>query len=146
MVDYVGGAGDDVFNGGDGTDAADGREGNDILRGGFGNDRLDGGSGADRFVYEATTDSAGTAVDRILDFAAGDVLDLSGIDASIRADGNQPFSIVNAFSGKAGELTLRYDTASGTTTLHADVSGDGLTDMTILFTGDVTALTSTWVL
>jgi hypothetical protein len=45
----------------------------------------------------------------VLDFAAGDVLDLSGIDANTGVDGNQAFTFVgNAIANDAGELSIRH--------------------------------------
>ncbi len=53
-----------------------------------GGDALKGGAGNDRFVYAALSDSAvsGLGKDAIADFATGDRIDLSAIDA----DGNPP--------------------------------------------------------
>ena len=84
-----GGAGNDtlfgdaaanMLAGGGGNDTLSGRGGNDVLDGGAGADVLAGGEGADRFAYEA--DAIGAA-DVIIDFAAGDVLDLPGMLASV---------------------------------------------------------------
>ncbi len=63
-----------------------GMAGGDVLTGGGGGDALKGGAGNDRFVYTALSDSAvsGLGKDTIRDFATGDKIDLSAIDA----DGN----------------------------------------------------------
>jgi len=116
--------------------------------GGAGKDNLAGGAGNDRFVYLATGDSAvGANADRILDFAAGDILDLSAIDANANTVGtNDAFTQVGAFSNVAGQFTLAFDGGSNTTTLLGDTDGNGAADFSVLFTGDVTALTGTWVL
>jgi len=53
---------------------------------------------------------------------------------------------VESFSGVAGQFTLVFDSIANTTAFKGDVDGDSVADMMILFTGDVTALTSTWVL
>jgi len=117
-----------------------------ILTGGVGKDILAGGAGHDRFIYRATGDSTvGANADRITDLAAGDILDLSAIDANANTVGvDDAFVQVAAFSNAAGQYTLAF--SGGTTTLLADVNGDGAADFSILFTGDVTALTGTWVL
>ena len=88
---------------------------------------------------------AGANADRITDFAAGDVLDLSAIDANVNTSGtNEAFVRVANFSGVAGQFTLAF--GCGTTTLLGDTDGNGLADFSVLFTGDVTALTGSWVL
>jgi len=119
-----------------------------VLTGGGGKDSLTGGAGNDRFVYLATADSVvGANADRIADFAAGDILDLSGIDADANTVvTNDAFTQVGSFSSVAGQFTLAFDGGSNTTTLLGDTNGDGVADFSILFTGDVTALTGTWVL
>jgi len=69
-----GGGGNDKLVGGDGGDTLAGGSGNDTLTGGGGIDWLSGDAGKDRFVF-----GKGTAQDdRVLDFAKGDVLELSG--------------------------------------------------------------------
>jgi len=118
------------------------------LTGGAGKDVLTGGGGNDRFVYLTTGDSVvGANADRITDFAAGDILDLSAIDANANTTPtNEAFTQVGAFSNVAGQFTLAFDTGSNTTTLLGDTDGNGVADFSVLFTGDVTALTATWVL
>jgi len=119
-----------------------------VLTGGAGKDNLTGGAASDRFVYLAIGDSvAGVNADRILDFAAGDILDLSAIDANANtAPANEAFTQVGAFSSVAGQFTLAFNGGSNTTTLLGDTDGNGVADFSILFTGDVTALTGSWVL
>jgi len=119
-----------------------------VLTGGAGKDVLTGAGGNDRFVYLATTDSMpGANADRITDFNPGDILDLSAIDANRNTpDTNDAFTRVGAFSGIAGQFTLAFSSASGVTTLLADTNGDRVADFSILFSGNVTATTSTWVL
>ena len=74
----VGGAGADSLSGGGGDDQLLGGAGADRLRGGAGADLLSGGAGADTFVFRSFAESTATAADRILDFAAGDLIDVSG--------------------------------------------------------------------
>jgi len=148
VIDAGGGSASDTLDGGTGNDVLNGGAGADILTGGAGRDVLAGGGGGDRFVYQAATDSRpGGSADRILDFAAGDVLDLSAIDANASTTGtNDAFARVASFSGVAGQFTLAFAAATNITTLLADTDGNGAADFSILFTGDVTALTGTWVL
>jgi len=119
-----------------------------VIAGGGGRDALTGGAGNDRFVYAATGDSGiGAVADRITDFASGDILDLSAIDADASSAGtNEAFHAVASFTSHAGEFTLAFDGGANTTIFLADVTGDGMADMAILFTGDVTGLTASWVL
>jgi large repetitive protein len=70
----VGGDGLDTLLAGAGNDRLFGGDGADTLVGGLGNDVLYGGGGADLFVYDA-----GDGNDRILDFDAGDQVDLTGV-------------------------------------------------------------------
>ncbi|MGF7148800.1 Ca2+-binding RTX toxin-like protein [Sphingomonas zeicaulis] len=153
----VAGAGDDVVDGGSGNDMIEGGNGNDVLKGaggddiligGSGRDTLTGGAGNDRFVYQSTIQSPASAnADRITDFALGDILDLSAVDASSVVAGDQAFVQVAAFTGTAGQLTLAFDAASNTTTLRGDADGNGVADFSILFTGNVAAaVTANWVL
>ncbi|MDB5471991.1 MAG: alkaline metalloproteinase [Caulobacter sp.] len=129
--------GDDWVSGGTGADKLFGEGGADVLYGGSGADLLWGGAGADAFVYGATADSTAGAFDTIRDFsaAAGDVVDLSDVDANIGLAGNQAFALVAAFTGAAGQMTV--STASGISTLSFDVNGDGVADMVIKTLGAV---------
>jgi len=141
-----GGSANDTLDGGGNNDMLKGGSGDDLLTGGVGRDLLTGGAGNDRFVYLARTDSAaGANSDRIADFALGDILDLSAIDANANTVGsNDAFVRVTAFTGVAGQFTLAF--SGGTTTLLGDTNGDGAGDFSVLFTGDVTAMTGNWVL
>jgi Ca2+-binding RTX toxin-like protein len=128
--DIAGGGGNDYLTGGGGGDTLDGEAGRDVLIGGGGNDR---------FVFDALSDSAaGGTRDVIKDFAAGaDKIDLTLIDASKGAAGDQAFRFIGsaAFSGTAGELQA---TALGANTLvSADVDGNGKADFQILLSGSV---------
>ena len=81
----LGGAGNDILYGKDGVDTLHGGTGGDLIFGGAGNDTLiggpgydvlAGGSGNDQFVVGPDDGSAGGA--SIMDFEAGDRVDLSG--------------------------------------------------------------------
>jgi len=142
-----GGLGNDVLVGGQGNDTIDGGAQNDTITGGVGADTLTGGGGNDSFIYLDIIESRVSSADRITDFTIGDILDLSAIDADITNDDvNDAFVQVESFSGVAGQFTLVFDSIANTTAFKGDVDGDSVADMMILFTGDVTALTSTWVL
>jgi len=144
MVD--GGYGNDLLKGAAGDDVITGGVGSDTIYGGAGADTLSGGTQADRFAYAALSDSTVAASDRITDFAAGDILDVSAIDANAGLAGDQAFVRAAAFTHTAGQFTLGYDAGTNTTTALFDTNGDAAGDMAILFTGNVTALTGTWVL
>lgn len=119
--------------GGGGNDLLSGNRGNDWIYGGAGADRLYGGAHADRFVFKALSESAGATFDTIFDFLPSeqDRIDLSAIDASSAASGNQTFSFVGtaAFKGVAGEL--RYEKLASDTFIYADVNGDKIADLKI---------------
>ncbi|HYW15266.1 MAG TPA: M10 family metallopeptidase C-terminal domain-containing protein [Allosphingosinicella sp.] len=108
-----GGIGDDSLNGGVGSDELNGGDGVDTLNGGDGVDFFAGGLGNDIFIGEinsTTVSSKGgnISLDVILDFAKGDLLDLSGIDANTLVDGNQAFTLVGSANPKnAGEISIR---------------------------------------
>jgi Ca2+-binding RTX toxin-like protein len=132
-----GGAGNDQLWAGDGNDGLDGNDGNDLIIGGMGQDTLAGGAGADAFFFMAANESTAAARDRITDFnwADGDYIDLSRIDANTTVAGDQAFSFVNSFSKQAGQATLTYDAASNTSTFSADVDGDGIADFVLQVNG-----------
>jgi len=134
-----GGSGNDTLTGNAGADTLIGGGGNDILIGGLGADTLTGGAGADIFRFSALNESNTLGFDTITDFDAAelDKIDLSRLDASPRAGGNQAFTFIGAssFSGTAGQLSF----SAGV--LTADVDGDGNVDFGIYLTG-VTGLTA----
>ena len=140
-----GGAGNDTLDGGNGNDTLVGGLGNDVLMGGSGADTMTGGSGNDTFVFKALSDSTVAAPDTITDYAKGDKLDLSAIDANTKVAGDQAFTMVGSFTGHAGEASLKYNTATGYTTLSVDVDGDKVADMAVLLNGNVTS-SAGWVL
>jgi Ca2+-binding RTX toxin-like protein len=73
---------DDRFVGSTGADTFVGGAGNDWFRGDQGSDVFTGGEGADTFVWQEKDIVSGKksqGVDRITDFTAGDVLDLSSV-------------------------------------------------------------------
>lgn len=102
--DYLsGGAGVDALTGDVGNDALYGGDGNDVLSGGAGSDELYGGFGNDTFKFTNIYESGLTATtrDHVFDFAAGDKIDLSSIDA---ISGNRTNDAFN-FVGTAADVT-----------------------------------------
>jgi Ca2+-binding RTX toxin-like protein len=131
----------------DGHDVLSGAGGNDTLRGGMGADTLNGGSGNDYFSYTAVSDSTAAVADTIQDFQHGDLISVRLIDADGNAaNGDTAFSFIGtaAFSGTAGQL--RYESAGDTTTVSADVNGDGTADMVIHLDGAITLQASDFML
>jgi Ca2+-binding RTX toxin-like protein len=130
-----GGAGDDTIIGG--------RHG-DYIDPGAGAARLTGGGGGDYFVvddadatmiYRSRADSVSGQADEIEGLGAGDVIDLSAMDADRFADGNQAFTLVDSFSGAAGEAMLVYVEEEDGTELWLETNGKGLPDMVIIMWG-----------
>jgi Ca2+-binding RTX toxin-like protein len=133
----TGGAGADSLYGMAGVDTLRGGDGADRLTGGAGNDKLTGGAGNDTFVFTAS-DLAPKALDTITDFAAGDVIDLTAIDANSTLAGDQAFSVVDVFSHAAGEAQRTHYSETNRTRLDFDVNGDGVSDFAVLINGSVT--------
>ena len=75
------------------ANSIDGHGGRDRITGGAGADVLKGGGGSDFFIYTALTDSgvSGGLRDSLRDFASGDRIDLSALDANQGIAGNQVF-------------------------------------------------------
>lgn len=109
----TGNALDNVLTGNALSNRLDGGAGNDILVGGDGIDYLTGGAGADIFVAEVTATKTATklgnlSLDVVLDFAKGDRIDVSGIDANSSQTGDQAFRFVGNAAGKGvGELSMQ---------------------------------------
>lgn len=100
----------------------------DVLAGNHEANVLTGGAGSDRFVFVDTDSAAG---DTVSDFAAGDLIDLSRIDARRATGSDDAFDFIGAaaFSGVAGQLRA---TAIGDTWLvEGDVDGDGVADFSL---------------
>ena len=81
----TGGTSGDTLNGFDGLDTLNGNDGNDLIVGGSGADSATGGAGNDTFLYRSALHAS--AGDVITDFADGDVIDISGIDAKPSVEG-----------------------------------------------------------
>jgi Ca2+-binding RTX toxin-like protein len=134
-----GGAQNDILWGGDGNDNLSGGSGNDTLQGMDGTDGLTGGAGADTFIWEFTAETglAIPTMDRISDFnfAEGDRIDLSAVDANVYAAGNQAFTFIGtgAFTGTPGEIN--YVHVGGETIIQLQTGVDGDVEGSIRLTG-----------
>lgn len=100
--------------------------GNDLLTGGLGRDVMTGGVGFDRFDFNSVVESVpGAFRDVITDFVgngffAGDVIDVSTIDANVLLLGNQAFTFIGgaAFTA-AGQLRYSGGVLQGSTDADA---------------------------
>ncbi len=130
------GANDDAIIAGGGRDVLRGGAGADTLNGGAGKDHLSGGGGGDRFIFSSVSHTvAGSQRDVIVELGNGDLIDLSAIDASTVAGGDQAFAFIGSqrFHQVAGEL--RAVVNSGATVISGDVDGDGDADFQIELSG-----------
>jgi predicted extracellular nuclease len=139
----INGTGNEVNNvitGNAGANQLRGETGNDTLRGGAGNDQLIGGIGNDRLIGGADNDTftlnaANEGVDTITDFAAGDVINLSGLFDSLGYTGSNPVA----------DRYLRIRQAGANSLLQLDSNGatGGLTYVNLLVVQNVGASTLT---
>jgi Ca2+-binding RTX toxin-like protein len=125
--DMFGNGGNDTLFGKSGGDRLEGGAGADVLIGGEDADVLLGGADVDRFAFLTLGDSLAGGEDQVLDFAAGDRIDVSAIDADIAAGGDQAFVFIgnnnNFFA--AGQLRFNGGFVEG------DVDGDLAADFRI---------------
>ena len=121
-----------LLRGEDGADALYGGAGNDTLDGGAGRDGMVGGAGNDVFIFRSVTDSpAGSTRDTIHDFAIGDRLDFSGIDADPSTLGREALGLSPAGGGGFVGWTVL-----GTGTLvEVRLAGDAAPDMAVFLVG-----------
>jgi Ca2+-binding RTX toxin-like protein len=139
----IGSGGDDLLQGGGGYTAQlmQGGDGADTLQGSYAGDTLQGGAGHDVYRYGQIAESFRTAPDIIQDADGDFVVDLSPITPDIRYQHREdPFTVVDAFDGGRGELTIRYDASDGITHVEGDVNRDMKADLVILVQGDHTDL------
>lgn len=114
-----------------------GNEGRNTIIGGLGADTMSGKAGSDTFVWRSIDESKAERPDVVIDLNdISDKIDFRQLDGDVNTAGIQGFDIVDAFSGRAGELVLSYDAATNTTALTVDVNGDGQSDMLIHLTGN----------
>ncbi|HEX2135193.1 MAG TPA: VCBS domain-containing protein [Microvirga sp.] len=121
----------DVIYGLDGNDTIGGNGGADYILGGRGADTLTGGAGNDTFRYTSTEESTSVARDEIVDFVAGDRIDLSAIDANLSVAGDDAFTWAAAASANA----VWYTVSGGNATVFGDQTGDGVADFEIQLRG-----------
>ena len=114
-----------------------GNAGRNVITGGAGGDAMTGKAGSDTFVFNALSDSTLTNSDLIKDLNDNsDKIDLRRIDGDVNTAGVQGFTVVDAFSGHAGELVLSYSASTNVTALTIDVDGDGVADMQVNLLGE----------
>lgn len=134
------------IDGGAGNDTIIGSSGGDTIWGGNNQDVLTGNGGNDTFAFQSTGQSTRNARDSITDFASGDKIDLSAIDANGPLGiGNGAFTYVgatDAFTKVSGEL--RYDAASQS--IQGDVNGDGVADIVITLSNGYVPVSGDFVL
>jgi Ca2+-binding RTX toxin-like protein len=136
----TGNSGNNTLRGAGGDDTIFGMDGNDVIEGGAGRDTLSGGAGSDTFVFRSLADigggSTGLPSDLIVDWAAGEKIDVSKIDAVASTSTNGKFTFVGttAFTG-AGQLHYVQDASRGQTYVEGDVNGDGAADFSLVLTG-----------
>jgi len=129
--------------GGFGNDSLTGSAGNDWIFGGRGGDTLTGGAGTDTFYYDDVIQSTPAASDQITDFASGEKVDVSGIDAVAGGSDNAfTFLGAGAFTNHAGELRA-VNQGGSTWLVQGDTNGDGVADLQLtLITSDAHPITS----
>ena len=110
-------SGNDTLVGSSGNDTLRGLAGNDTLRGQGGRDLLIGGAGNDTFDFDVAAHSVGSNRDVLrggdggksfdgAGAAAGDRIDVSGIDANSAAAGNQAFAWGGTGTGRISATEL----------------------------------------
>lgn len=132
-----------ILDGAGGADTLLGGGGADRLIGGGGMDTVTGGAGADMFVFtlDGIASRSSSGADTIVDFTAGDKIDISAIDAQVQASGyGQPGDQSFVFIGQnrlhnhtGGEL--RYEITGGNTYVYGEFNGDTNADFCIKLTG-----------
>jgi Ca2+-binding RTX toxin-like protein len=120
-----GGTGNDTLLGGGSSDTLLGGTGNDSLSGGTGSDRLDGGAGSDTLrgwigadIFVASSPRDGP--DRIMDWEAADVVDLSGL-ATVQGIGLSSLDANSASIDKYARAL--FDSATNEVTIQFDADG-----------------------
>jgi predicted extracellular nuclease len=117
--------------GGTNGDYLIGGGGNDWIFGGAGADNLTGGLGNDVFYYDDASQSNQLVGDAIYDFASGDKIDVSGIDA-VAGVGDDAFTYIGAGAFTAAGQ-LRVEDLGGAYLVQGDIDGDGNADFQLTF-------------
>lgn len=126
-----GGGSVDVITGSQLADDIFGNGGGDRITGLGGADMLRGGADADIFGYSAISESTAAARDRLLDFATGDLIDLSLVDANANVAGLQSFQLVGSGAAFTAAGQLRISQAGNVALVEGDSDGDGMADFAI---------------
>jgi Ca2+-binding RTX toxin-like protein len=150
-----GGDGRDTVLGGRDSDTLHGDAGADLIAGGGPDvsddfrtpDQMSGGPGNDTFFFDGFY-SAGTldnAADIIEDFAQGDRIDVSEIDASQGGAGDQRFTFIGtqAFSGSR---QLRVESGGGDTIVQGSTDLERSPEFEIVLSGNVALSAGSFVL
>lgn len=125
-ADFIdGGNGNDVIYGGSGNDGINGGGGSDSIYGGLDGDLIYGGSGNDHFYYNAKEGAPVGDFEQIADFARGDKLELSAIDAKESQSGNQAFTFIGTqdFTA-AGQLHYYIDEVNHWAVVEGNTDSD----------------------
>jgi Ca2+-binding RTX toxin-like protein len=142
----------DTLDAAAGDDTLSARDGNDALIGGPGADKHYGGAGNDVIRFRDVAESPTLAAsDLVFDFApAADQIDVSPIDASVLAAGNNAFTFVGtaAFTGSA-QLRYRQVDATGTandyTIVEASTDADVTPELVVRLKGLMTLTSGNFV-
>ena len=96
---------------------------------------MQGGAGNDTFRFVSAAAANG---DTILDFQAGDVLDLSGIDANTGARGNQAFTLKPGAIGASAQLMVTHENRDDGeyTVVHGNTGGSNAVEFKLNIKGD----------
>lgn len=127
-----GGSSADIIYGGAGDDSITGGTGADAIHGGAGVDFLTGGDGNDTFLFTDLSESgilSGTR-DQIIDFAAGDKLGLSAIDANDLLANDQAFVLDADASFSIGEI--RQSVVGSDLLVEINTDGDSDAEFSVL--------------
>ncbi|WP_439594812.1 FG-GAP-like repeat-containing protein [Falsiroseomonas sp.] len=128
---------DNTLWGSERADRLSGGGGDDLLIGGGGKDVLTGGEGRDIFAWRHESECGTTTGSRdvVTDFAAGDRIDLSALDADATQDGRQGFTWLGQLTPSAGAVMgagqIGFHHYKGNTFVDIGLDGDGIRDMTI---------------
>ena len=137
IEDLIGSDFDDVLTGNAAENLIEGEAGADTVTGGGGADFLYGGLDDDTFVFDEGHSMVG-AEDFVGDFEAGDLIDLSLIDADTSTGADDAFH-VGATVGITGDIIVTYLGIPDETLIELHVDDDGVADFAILFAGDLSA-------
>ena len=113
------------------------RMGNDTIWVSTAQNDITTGTGTDKVIWRSLAEigKGEAGGDHILDWASGDTLDVSRIDANTKLAGNQAFVWASAFTGQAGQMVATWDAATGVSHVAFDVNGDKIADADLYLHG-----------